>query len=110
MPETEEVRPRTYDSTLRFWVIFVVASIVGIVIALTVVFPWLDNAFETEGSQMQTVAKDYGAQEVSWGRYGLMYVKIEGKSLTCGQLSDTELADRKPIRCSDGTVIPVVDR
>lgn len=108
--ETEPKPMKTYDQTLRFWVIFVLSSAAGIILFLTVVQPFLESEFAADRDRAQTIARSYGAQEVSYGHNGMMYVKKNGVLRSCEQLSDAELSQRSPIRCDDGTVLRTIRR
>jgi hypothetical protein len=100
---TDPQRNPNYKRRQSFIILASLAA--GMLVSFNVVLPALEKMFEDGDQRFATIAKDYGVQEASWGRYGIMYVKVDGKNLTCGQLSDAELANHKPIKCSDGTVI-----
>lgn len=100
-PDSQQKPP----SKARQPFIILASAAVAMLVFFNVVLPALHQMFADGDQKFATIAKDYGVQEASWGRYGIMYVKVDGKNLTCGQLSDEELAKHNPIKCSDGTVI-----
>lgn len=81
------------------------SAIVVFTIATVFFIPLIsDNSAKTDAF-LTGITKNYGAQEMSSSRWGTLYVRIDGKSISCGQVSNPDLAAHKPIKCSDGTVL-----
>jgi hypothetical protein len=87
-----------------------------LVIALVVIIPivayvllnvpsFTSTAISKESARIKDFKEAYGVEQILMSRPDTITLVVQGKRLTCDQLSNKQIEARVPMKCSDGTVL-----
>lgn len=68
------------------------------------VAPSLFKGIEAENQSYNYIKSEYGAQDVSWSRFGLN-IDVGGKVLLCERPTEEERVAHAPIQCGNGVTL-----
>lgn len=106
----EPSKKESFWTAEHILVIFLVTVIPIVAYVLLNVPSLTSTAISKESARIKDFKDSYGIEQIVMSRPDTITLVVNGKRLTCDQLSDKQLAARAPMKCNDGTVLKATTR
>jgi hypothetical protein len=85
-------------------IFLVLLAVVVLTLSAIFVFPSVFKAIEASNRSYDYIKSEYGAQDVSWSKFGLN-IDVGGKTLLCERPTEEDRAAHAPIQCGGGVTL-----